>query len=141
MPRSNRLTRDLGRNGGYDCRGVVWDASGVTHAGMVARGAHIRHLYASPKPDGVQVLAVQGCFCIAGNGDNRLNSIAQWAHFFSSVSQFVTSTSGAVLSVIESTTRNLPSRATSYASVGMEWRMRVVNKGLAAPICTAWPCV
>ena len=63
------------------------------------------------------------------------------AHFLSSASQFVTSTSGAVLSVIESTTRNPPSRAMSYASVEMEWRMPAVNNGLAAPICTASPDV
>jgi hypothetical protein len=62
-------------------------------------------------------------------------------HFFSSVSQLVTSTTGAVLSVMESTTRNLASRATSYASVEMEWRMPAVNNGLAAPICTASPDV
>ena len=41
-------------------------------------------------------------------------------HYFNSASQFVTSTTGAVLSVMESTTKNFPSRATSYACAEIE---------------------
>ena len=52
----------------------------------------------------------QADFCLAITSGLH---VRKGSHFFGIASQFVTSTTGAVLSVMESTTRNRPSRATS----------------------------
>jgi hypothetical protein len=52
-------------------------------------------------------------------------SVATGNYFASSASQFVTNTTGAVLSMIEYTIRNFPSRVTSNPSIGIECRTPV----------------